>query len=83
MGGGMGGRRGGGRVGGGQEEMQRLRESMREGLRVLIHGDYDCDGICATALLMDGLSELGVDVDYHIPNRFDEGYGLSIKAVER
>ena len=60
-----------------------LRESMREGLRVLIHGDYDCDGICATALLMDGLSELGVDVDYHIPNRFDEGYGLSIKAVER
>lgn len=60
-----------------------LRDAMREGLRVLIHGDYDCDGICATALLMDGLSELGVDVDYHIPNRFDEGYGLSIKAVER
>lgn len=60
-----------------------LRDSMREGLRILIHGDYDCDGICATALLMDGLSELGADVDYHIPDRFEEGYGLSIKAVER
>jgi single-stranded-DNA-specific exonuclease len=63
--------------------VQLLRQSMQEGLRVLVHGDYDCDGICATALLMDGLTELGVDVDYHIPDRFKEGYGLSIKAVER
>jgi single-stranded-DNA-specific exonuclease len=60
-----------------------LRQSMQEGLRVLVHGDYDCDGICATALLMDGLTELGVDVDYHIPDRFVEGYGLSMMAVER
>jgi single-stranded-DNA-specific exonuclease len=60
-----------------------LRQSMQEGLRILIHGDYDCDGICATALLLDGLSELGADVDYHIPDRFVEGYGLSHKAVER
>ena len=63
--------------------VQILRAAMREGMRVLIHGDYDCDGICATALLMDGLTELGVDVDYHIPDRFVEGYGLSMKAVER
>ncbi len=63
--------------------VQLLKQAMRQGQRVLIHGDYDCDGICATALLMDGLGELGVDVDYHIPDRFVEGYGLSIKAVER
>lgn len=60
-----------------------LRQAMQDGRKVLVHGDYDCDGICATALLMDGLSELGVDVDYHIPDRFVEGYGLSMKAVER
>ena len=60
-----------------------LRESMGQGQRILIHGDYDCDGICATALLLDGLSQLGVDVDYHIPDRFAEGYGLSMKAVQR
>ena len=60
-----------------------LRTAMREGHRILVHGDYDCDGICATALLMDGLIELGGDVDFHIPDRFEEGYGLSMKAVER
>jgi single-stranded-DNA-specific exonuclease len=66
-----------------RDAVELLRLSMQEGLRILIHGDYDCDGICATALLMDGLSELGADVDYHVPDRFMEGYGLSMKAVER
>lgn len=60
-----------------------LRECLENGQRILIHGDYDCDGICATSVLMEGLSELGADLDYHIPDRFEEGYGLSMKAVER
>lgn len=63
--------------------VQLVRDALRDGVKILIHGDYDCDGICATALLMDGLMELGADVDFHIPDRFEEGYGLSIKAVER
>lgn len=60
-----------------------LRQALAEGKRVLVHGDYDCDGICATTLLMEALQELGADVDYHIPNRFEEGYGLSTEAVKR
>ncbi len=60
-----------------------LRRSLELGHRILIHGDYDCDGICATTLLLDGLTELGADVDFHIPDRFEEGYGLSMMAVDR
>jgi single-stranded-DNA-specific exonuclease len=60
-----------------------LKEALADGKRVLVHGDYDCDGICATTLLMEALQEIGADVDYHIPDRFKEGYGLSALAVER
>lgn len=60
-----------------------LRETLEAGDKILIHGDYDCDGICATSVLMQGLSEIGADVDYHLPDRFKEGYGLSMLAVER
>lgn len=60
-----------------------LKDALAEGKRVLVHGDYDCDGICATTLLMEALQEMGADVDYHIPDRFEEGYGLSAAAVRR
>ena len=60
-----------------------LRNALGDGQRVLIQGDYDCDGVCGTTLLMEALQEIGADVDYHVPDRFAEGYGLSMKAVER
>ncbi len=60
-----------------------VREAVAQGQRILIHGDYDADGICATVLLRQALEELGAEVGYHIPDRFEEGYGLSMKAVER
>jgi len=53
------------------------------GKRICVHGDYDADGICATALAVTILRELGADVDWHLPNRFDEGYGLSLGTIER
>ena len=42
-----------------------------------MHGDYDVDGICATALAVLCLRDLGADVGWHLPSRFEEGYGLS------
>lgn len=48
---------------------------------VLIHGDYDCDGITATTILYRFLSRLGVNVAYYIPERLNEGYGLSEGGV--
>ena len=44
-----------------------------------MHGDYDVDGICATALAVLTLRELGADVEWHLPSRFEEGYGVSAR----
>src|SRR4051812_44150326 len=60
-----------------------IRAAIATGKRICVHGDYDADGICATALAVLILRELGADVDWHVPNRFDEGYGLSLGTIER
>jgi single-stranded-DNA-specific exonuclease len=49
---------------------------------IAIYGDYDVDGVTATALLVQALRELGADVRGYIPNRFDEGYGLNKDALD-
>ncbi len=53
------------------------------GSRIVVHGDYDADGICATAVLTSLLGALGADVEPFLPSRFDEGYGLAVDTVER
>ncbi len=60
----------------------RLVEATKKKEKVLIHGDYDADGITATALLMRNLSGLGLDAKYYIPHRLEEGYGLSMSGVQ-
>lgn len=49
--------------------------------KVLVCGDYDADGICATSILVDALNKYGVDCGFYIPNRFKEGYGLQLHTV--
>jgi single-stranded-DNA-specific exonuclease len=48
-----------------------------------VFGDYDVDGVCSTAILLRTLRALGADPVWELPSRFDEGYGLSVAAVER
>jgi single-stranded-DNA-specific exonuclease RecJ len=48
---------------------------------ITVYGDYDVDGITGTSVLLTVLRKLGADVDFYIPNRADEGYGLNLKAV--
>lgn len=55
---------------------------VREGNRITIHGDYDVDGVCSTAVLVRALGELGACVDWHLPDR-SQGYGLSLATVEQ
>lgn len=50
--------------------------------KVMVCGDYDTDGICSTAILVDALRKYGVSCGFYIPNRFLEGYGLSVATVE-
>jgi single-stranded-DNA-specific exonuclease RecJ len=57
--------------------------AIRGGKRICVHGDYDVDGICATALAVLVLRQLGADVEWHLPSRFEEGYGVSGETLER
>ena len=54
-----------------------------EGKRILVYGDYDCDGICAVAILVGYLRSIGANVAYYIPHRLKDGYGLSAHTVQR
>ena len=62
---------------------QRIRAAVAEGRRICVHGDYDVDGIAATALAVLLFRELGAEVDWHLPSRFDEGYGVRTETLAR
>ncbi len=66
-----------------KEAVDRIRAAVAAGKRICVHGDYDVDGICATVLAVLVLRELGADVEWHLPSRFDEGYGVSGQTLER
>jgi len=60
-----------------------IRTAIADGKPICVHGDYDVDGICATALAVTVLRELGAEVSWHLPSRFEEGYGLSGETLTR
>jgi single-stranded-DNA-specific exonuclease len=66
-----------------REACERIRAAVAAGTRICVHGDYDVDGICATAVAVLHLRELGADVRWHLPSRFEEGYGLSSHTLGR
>src|SRR3954469_5256102 len=66
-----------------REAREAIRAAVAAGTRICVHGDYDADGICATALAVLILRELGADVTYHLPSRFEEGYGVSGETLTR
>ncbi|HEV2974478.1 MAG TPA: single-stranded-DNA-specific exonuclease RecJ [Solirubrobacteraceae bacterium] len=53
------------------------------GRRITVHGDYDVDGVCSTAILLRALHALGADVDHYLPDRAGDGYGLAAATVRR
>ncbi|MEG3848072.1 single-stranded-DNA-specific exonuclease RecJ [Microcoleus sp. herbarium19] len=59
-----------------------LREAISRGQKIAICGDYDADGMTSTALLLRALRTLGANVDYAIPSRMREGYGINDRIVE-
>ena len=60
----------------------RLKKAIEQGEKITIYGDYDVDGVTAVSILYLYLRAHGADVDYYIPNRIGEGYGVSVPAVE-
>jgi len=64
------------------EAVDRLCAAARDKERVLVYGDYDVDGTAATALLLRFFRVAGLDAEYYVPHRVDEGYGLNIAAID-
>jgi single-stranded-DNA-specific exonuclease len=61
--------------------VRRIKQAITNKEKITIYGDYDVDGITGVAILWDILRLLGADVDYYIPHRIDEGYGLNTEAI--
>jgi single-stranded-DNA-specific exonuclease len=66
-----------------REAVETIVAAVDAGARICVHGDYDADGICATALAVLLLRELKADVSWHLPSRFEEGYGLNAGTLTR
>ncbi|WP_297248798.1 single-stranded-DNA-specific exonuclease RecJ [uncultured Prevotella sp.] len=62
--------------------VERLNEAMGRKERIMVYGDYDVDGCTAVALVYKFLQQYYSNIDYYIPDRYDEGYGVSRKGIE-
>ena len=62
---------------------QQILRAAEEGKKIVIYGDYDVDGVTSVSVLYMYLSEMGADVDYYIPSRFREGYGMSEASLRQ
>ncbi|MGH2864287.1 MAG: single-stranded-DNA-specific exonuclease RecJ [Solirubrobacteraceae bacterium] len=65
------------------EALEPILRHVRAGTRTTVHGDYDVDGVCSTAVLVRALRALGADVDFYLPDRAGDGYGLTLDTVRR
>src|SRR3990167_8886079 len=65
-----------------KKAIERIKKAIKKDEEMVIYGDYDADGICATAILWETLYSLTKNVKPYIPNRFEEGYGINAKSIE-
>lgn len=64
-----------------EEACARVKRAVSGGEKILVFGDYDADGVCATSVFVLTLKKLGATVQYHVPDRLKEGYGLNAPAI--
>ena len=64
------------------EAVRLLHDKVRSGSKIRIIGDYDVDGICATYILFDTLRKDGAQIDYEVPDRIRDGFGLNVRLIE-
>lgn len=62
---------------------ERLQAALRDGKKICVYGDYDVDGLTGTAILWQCLQLLGANVEFYVPHRLDEGYGLNLEALRQ
>jgi len=65
------------------QAVERLNQAIGNQEKIVVYGDYDADGVTSTALLMEFFNQLGVQAQAYIPDRYDEGYGLNVDAIQK
>lgn len=65
-----------------KKAVERICHARHNGERVMVHGDYDADGVSATAIMIEGLRKFGINASYFIPHRISHGYGFGIAGLE-
>lgn len=65
-----------------QQAVDRLNHAIRRNERIMVYGDYDVDGVTAVALVYKFISKYYKNIDYYIPDRYEEGYGVSEKGID-
>lgn len=65
-----------------EKAVEVIHAAIEDGKKITVYGDYDCDGVTSTVILVTYLQMVGADVDWYIPSR-DEGYGLNLNAIDR
>ncbi len=65
-----------------EEVVTKIKKHIDNKDKIMIHGDYDCDGICATSILMSTFTSLDYKAGYYIPSRYEDGYGLSTNIID-
>lgn len=66
-----------------EEAVERIKQGIQRNEKIRVYGDYDCDGVTSTTIMVHTLRELKAHFDFYIPNRFKEGYGLNERAIEK
>ncbi len=66
-----------------ERALELIRRHIAGGDRITVHGDYDVDGVCATAIMVRALRSLGANVGWFLPGRLEDGYGLALGTVRR
>ncbi|MEK7518698.1 MAG: DHH family phosphoesterase, partial [Patescibacteria group bacterium] len=65
-----------------RKAVDRILAGIAEKEKIIVHGDYDADGVCSSAVLITTLRALGADVDVYLPHREREGYGLNLQTID-
>lgn len=65
------------------EGVEIIYNAIKSGKKIIIYGDYDCDGVISTVILYKALKQLNADFNYHIPNRESEGYGMNTDRIKK
>lgn len=65
-----------------EEAIMLVRTIMKQNGKILIYGDYDADGVMGTSILVKMFQYENYDVDFYLPNRYEDGYGLTLKKAQ-